>query len=210
MYFLRRFLSSFAFAVALTLVGWAEAATADPYDATAEPIGPEPLAGHVGSPLVPLDSWVYAAFDRLAALGYAPSAYANLRPWTRMECARIIAAARADLYIDEMTAESPGQLEAYQIYVALKAEFANELDHSQARGVDADRSRGEHLHALSRYSRHASRRQLSFWPDPAQRLRPSVRAAFKPGQWILGIRLGGACGVLPSRRISACAGTARL
>jgi len=34
----------------------------------------------LASPSVPLDSWVYAAFDRLAALGYAPSAYANLRP----------------------------------------------------------------------------------------------------------------------------------
>src|SRR5882672_1111249 len=46
----------------------------------------------LGSPFVPLDSWVYAAFDRMAALGYAPSAFANLRPWTRMECARIVAA----------------------------------------------------------------------------------------------------------------------
>ena len=50
----------------------------------------------LGSPYVPLDSWIYAAFDRLAGLGYAPSAYANLRPWTRMECARIVAAAAAD------------------------------------------------------------------------------------------------------------------
>src|SRR5690348_4024691 len=36
---------------------------------------------------VPLDSWVYAAFDRLAALGYASSAYSGMRPWTRGECA---------------------------------------------------------------------------------------------------------------------------
>jgi hypothetical protein len=127
---LRRFLPSFAFALALTLAGWAEAATADPYGSTAEPIGAERLASHVGSPLVPLDSWVYAALDRLAALGYAPSAYANLRPWTRTECARIIAAARADLYIDEMISGSRGQVEAYRIYVALKAEFADELDQS--------------------------------------------------------------------------------
>src|SRR5277367_469525 len=54
----------------------------------------------LGSPYVPLDSWVYPAFDTLAALGYAPSAYADLRPWTRMECARIIAAARDDLQIE--------------------------------------------------------------------------------------------------------------
>ena len=54
----------------------------------------------LGSPYVPLDSWVYAAFDRLAALGYAPSAYANLRPWTRMECARILAAEGDDFGAD--------------------------------------------------------------------------------------------------------------
>src|SRR6266853_3948974 len=56
----------------------------------------------LGSPSVPLDSWVYAAFDRLAALGYARSAFANLQPWTRMECARIIAAADDDLRIDDL------------------------------------------------------------------------------------------------------------
>lgn len=96
----------------------------------------------LGSPYVPLDSWVYAAFDRLAALGYAPSAYANLRPWTRMECARIIAAAAADLYIDDLHPDNsyhdnlygngPGPdgkrlPEADRLYAALKAEFANDL-----------------------------------------------------------------------------------
>src|ERR1700692_3365297 len=60
---------------------------------------PRPPSG-LGSPSVPLDSWVYAAFDRLGALGYAPSAYANLRPWTRMECARILVAAGDDLGMD--------------------------------------------------------------------------------------------------------------
>ena len=80
--------------------------------------------------MVPLDSWVYAAVDRLAALGYAPSAFANLRPWTRLECARIIAAARADLYIDELNPGSRGQVEAYRIYVALKDEFGDELEQS--------------------------------------------------------------------------------
>jgi membrane-associated phospholipid phosphatase len=87
-----------------------------------------------GSPYVPLDSWVYAAFDRLAAFGYAPSAYANLRPWTRMECARIVAAAGDDLDAGfgmgwEMNAAENGvrQSEAYRLNVALTLEFANEL-----------------------------------------------------------------------------------
>ncbi len=76
----------------------------------------------LGSPYVPLDSWVYAAFDRLAALGYAPSAYANLRPWTRMECARIVAAAGEDL-----GAGDHHRSEAYPLHAALATEFSNEL-----------------------------------------------------------------------------------
>jgi capsule assembly protein Wzi/PAP2 superfamily protein len=76
----------------------------------------------LGSPDVALDSWVYAAFDRLAGLGYAPSAYANLRPWTRLECARIVAAAD-----DDLGAGDKRHSEAYQLHAALKTEFAHEL-----------------------------------------------------------------------------------
>jgi membrane-associated phospholipid phosphatase len=43
----------------------------------------------MGSPFVPLDSWVYAAFERLAALGYINTDILGLKPWTRMECARL-------------------------------------------------------------------------------------------------------------------------
>jgi membrane-associated phospholipid phosphatase len=89
----------------------------------------------LGSPYVPLDSWVYAAFDRLAALGYAPSAFANLRPWTSMECARLVAAADDDLgvgaeidpAIDDKGAGDRHPSQGYPIYAALKTEFANEL-----------------------------------------------------------------------------------
>ncbi len=113
----------------------------------------------LGSPSVPLDAWVYAAFDRLAALGYAPSAYANLRPWTRMECARIVAAADEDLAIsnaitnpgaDSRTAlktnlrtnlrtssqtNDDHSSEAYQIHAALAAEFASELGRFDGSGT---------------------------------------------------------------------------
>ncbi|MGB6386263.1 MAG: capsule assembly Wzi family protein [Terriglobales bacterium] len=87
----------------------------------------------LGSPYVPVDSWVYTAFDRLAALGYAPSAYADLRPWTRMECARIIAAAGEYLRIDDddigvdPIADHGHQSDAYRLYAALAAEFTYDL-----------------------------------------------------------------------------------
>src|SRR5579864_3234175 len=45
----------------------------------------------MGSSYVPLDSWVYSALERLAALGYIHSESLSIRPWTRLECARLLA-----------------------------------------------------------------------------------------------------------------------
>lgn len=53
-----------------------------------------------GSPYVPLDSWVYPAMERLAAMGYVRSEMLGLRPWTRLECARLVQEAQ-----DRMDAE---------------------------------------------------------------------------------------------------------
>lgn len=47
-------------------------------------------AKHPGSSYVPLDSWVYRAFDRLAALGYVSAGYEDARPWSREQCARLL------------------------------------------------------------------------------------------------------------------------
>lgn len=54
-----------------------------------KPEGP-PNPDNMGSPYVSLDSWVYPAIERLAALGYVQSAHLGIRPWTRMECARLL------------------------------------------------------------------------------------------------------------------------
>ena len=45
---------------------------------------------NMASTYVPLDSWVYPDIDRLAALGYVQTDFAGQRPWTRMECARLV------------------------------------------------------------------------------------------------------------------------
>jgi membrane-associated phospholipid phosphatase len=45
---------------------------------------------NLGSPYVPLDSWIYPALDRLAAFGLIDSGFAAMRPWTRLECARLV------------------------------------------------------------------------------------------------------------------------
>lgn len=77
-------------------------------------------AGNMASTYVPLDSWVYSAFDRLAALGYVETDFAALRPWTRMECARLVLEAE-DRAADESDAEGAA------LYRSLTNEFALEL-----------------------------------------------------------------------------------
>ena len=44
---------------------------------------------YMGTTYMPLDSWVYPAFDRLEALGYLPTLVAAAKPWARMQCARL-------------------------------------------------------------------------------------------------------------------------
>lgn len=44
---------------------------------------------NMGSPYVPLDSWIYPVFDKLIAMGYINSANSADLPWSRMECARL-------------------------------------------------------------------------------------------------------------------------
>ncbi len=77
----------------------------------------------MGSPYVPLDSWIYPALERLAALGYIDSATAAMRPWTRMECARQIEEAG-----DRIGGDDAEGSEAAKLYQDLQAEFANEIN----------------------------------------------------------------------------------
>ena len=79
-------------------------------------------AAHMGSPYVPLDSWIYPALERLAALGYVRTAILGLRPWTRLECARQVNEA-AELQPD---AEAPREVQ--QLQHALTQEFAPEFE----------------------------------------------------------------------------------
>src|ERR1700753_4502301 len=51
-------------------------------------------SSNMASTYVPIESWVYPAIERLAMAGYIQTAFAGLRPWTRMESARLVAEAR--------------------------------------------------------------------------------------------------------------------
>ncbi len=78
---------------------------------------------NMGSPHVPMDSWVYPALDRLAALGYAKTEMEGMRPWTRMECARLIQEAE-----ESVVQEQPNVPEVDGLFGALEKEFSGEIE----------------------------------------------------------------------------------
>ncbi len=78
-------------------------------------------AESAGSPYVPLDSWVYPAIERLAAMGLLRSNFMGMRPWTRLECTNLTEEAAGNL--EEVT----GDLQPNDIVAALQKEFAVEI-----------------------------------------------------------------------------------
>ena len=51
-------------------------------------------SSNMASTYVPIESWVYPAIERLALAGYIQTDFEGLRPWTRMEIARLISEAQ--------------------------------------------------------------------------------------------------------------------
>jgi membrane-associated phospholipid phosphatase len=76
---------------------------------------------YMGSPYVPLDSWIYPALERLVAMGYVRTAAVGLRPWTRLECARLISEA------SDLQPGGDGPAQAQEIYESLSQEFGHEF-----------------------------------------------------------------------------------
>jgi membrane-associated phospholipid phosphatase len=77
---------------------------------------------NMGSAYVPLDSWIYPALERLSALGYVTTQSFSLRPWTRLECARLVAEAAKN------SADTDAPAEVEQLYRALSNEFGFESE----------------------------------------------------------------------------------
>src|SRR5882672_10940408 len=78
---------------------------------------------NMGSPFVPLDSWVYGAFERLGALRYVTTGMMGLKPWTRIECARLTEEAGEALPESETLSEEAARLQS-----RLAQEFAYEIN----------------------------------------------------------------------------------
>ncbi len=73
---------------------------------------------HAGSVYVPVDSWLYPATERLAALTGSQAEVMGMRPWTRAQFAHFLERAR----------EKKHDSEAAKLQSALEHEFAPELD----------------------------------------------------------------------------------
>src|SRR6266576_4058290 len=82
-----------------------------------------------GSPYVPLDSWIYPALDRLAAMGLIDSGFAGMRPWTRNECVRLLDEA------GDRVESGVGGTEAEKIYNLLEAEFRSDRERIDSGGL---------------------------------------------------------------------------
>jgi Capsule assembly protein Wzi/PAP2 superfamily len=78
---------------------------------------------NMGSPYVPLDSWVYPAIERLEAMGYVQTGMLGMRPWTRLECARLVEEA-----LDHQKAQEKDPPGPDRLIDSLAREFAGDLD----------------------------------------------------------------------------------
>ena len=104
-----------------------------------------PRTGFIGSPYVPLDSWIYPAIERLSAMGLVSSAYAGMKPWTRLVCAQMITEAHD-------RADGSGSV-ARDLVDELEREFGPELGGGADLGLTTARLesvyfRGEHISGL--------------------------------------------------------------
>jgi len=77
---------------------------------------------YMASPYVPLDSWIYPLLERLIALGYMKSNVLGIRPWTRLQCARMVEESGEKLGNGEDDSADAGK-----IYKSLAQEFAPEI-----------------------------------------------------------------------------------
>ena len=84
-------LRSLRFVTVLSLplaIAWAQTVAPAQSGSAGTQSSAETAAPDRGLAYVPMDSWIYDALDRLAALGLVPSQITGLRPWTRAECHR--------------------------------------------------------------------------------------------------------------------------
>jgi membrane-associated phospholipid phosphatase len=102
----------------------------------AQPLGDDVDPDTIGSTNVPMDSWIYPALERLAAMGFIPGQSTAIRPWTRQECLRQLRLAEDQ--DDLKDAYNPGLLaEAQRLMADLKAELESEPQYYESISLES-------------------------------------------------------------------------
>ena len=93
-----------------------------------DPSRPAPVCepAVLGSPYVPVDSWMYPAIMRLYSLGYIDTVYIGMRPWTRGSIERMLEEAGARIE-DARDYVNPTTDEAEALYEALRHELDKDM-----------------------------------------------------------------------------------
>src|SRR5271163_758079 len=91
--------------------GGAAASAAAVGEKVPAPVAPCQMA-ELGSPYIPLDSWMYNSLTRLYSLGYLDLAFLGLRPWTRSSVIHMLedTNARMEDAPDDATTEEAREL----------------------------------------------------------------------------------------------------
>ena len=92
-----------------------------------DPSRPEPVCepSVLGSPYIPVDSWVYPAVLRLYSLGLVDDVFLGMRPWTRASVSHMLEQAGARI---EDADPGPATDEAQDIYDALMRELRDDTE----------------------------------------------------------------------------------
>ena len=83
----------------------------------------ESTPGYMGSPYVPLDSWIYPALDRLAGMGLIDTGFVGMRPWTRLDIQRMLVEAG-----DKLRGDDTENTEVNQLMETLRREFRTDTE----------------------------------------------------------------------------------
>jgi hypothetical protein len=81
----------------------------------------------LGSPYIPVDSWVYPSMLRLYSMGFVDTVYLGLQPWTRSSVGNMLREARGRI---EEADPSPATNEAEDLFAVLNRELCSEDEDS--------------------------------------------------------------------------------
>lgn len=137
------------------------------------------------SAYVPLDSWTYPVFRRLAAMGYAPDEESLAAPWTRRECLMLLEGAE-DIASRRSIKLSAGAMnnEALNLIAALKTEFSEEGDTPDVARIESLYTRFTHVSGTPlRDSYHFGQTLVDDYGRPYEQGASTIDGISADGTW---------------------------